>query len=274
MEYSKKTSYFVPRKKRKIKKEKIKRPQEFSQTNEVSIHLRNYNSVENIIDNEILKYWKQRYSIFSRYDEGIQMDREAWYSATPEAIGIHIAKRCACNVIIDAFCGVGGNAIHFATTCQTVIAIDIDEEKIRMAKHNASIYGVDDRIEFVVGDFLKLAPFLKADVVFLSPPWGGPHYQDTKQYNLHSMIPDGFLVFQESSRISPNIAYLLPRNVNTTQLIELLNKRNSDNSTNSIQMHTVRQRYKGECEMEQNILNGHLKTITVYYGVLIREDSL
>jgi len=155
-----------------------------------------------------------------------------------------------------------------------VIAIDIDEEKIRMAKHNASIYGVDDRIEFVVGDFLKLAPFLKADVVFLSPPWGGPHYQDTKQYNLHSMIPDGFLVFQESSRISPNIAYLLPRNVNTTQLIELLNKSDSDNSMNSIQMHTVRQRYEGECEMEQNILNGHLKTITVYYGGLIREDSL
>lgn len=45
-----------------------------------------------------------------------------------------------------------------------------------MAKHNATIYGVADRIEFIVGDFLTLADSLKADVIFLSPPWGGPQY--------------------------------------------------------------------------------------------------
>lgn len=42
-----------------------------------------------------------------------------------------------------------------------------------MAKHNATIYGVTDRIEFIVGDFLTLVDKLKADVVFLSPEWGG-----------------------------------------------------------------------------------------------------
>lgn len=51
-----------------------------------------------------------------------------------------------------------------------VIAIDIDPKKIELAKHNASVYGVADRIEFIVGDFFLLAPSLKADVVFLSPP--------------------------------------------------------------------------------------------------------
>jgi 23S rRNA G2445 N2-methylase RlmL len=51
-----------------------------------------------------------------------------------------------------------------------VIAIDIDPVKIELAKHNASVYGVSDRIEFIVGDFFQLAPSLKADVVFLSPP--------------------------------------------------------------------------------------------------------
>ena len=37
---------------------------------------------------------------------------------------------------------------------------------------NASVYGVADRIEFIVGDFFDLAKsrMLKADVVFLSPP--------------------------------------------------------------------------------------------------------
>lgn len=69
---------------------------------------------------------------------------------TPEHIAKHIAERCRCDVIIDAFCGalvlshgllavtlyqlrsaacfagVGGNTIQFALTCERVIAIDID----------------------------------------------------------------------------------------------------------------------------------------------------
>lgn len=57
-----------------------------------------------------------------------------------------------------------------------VIAIDIDPKKIEMAKHNAAIYGVEDRIEFIVGDYIKLVDTLQADTVFLSPPWGGPEY--------------------------------------------------------------------------------------------------
>ena len=44
---------------------------------------------------------------------------------------------------------------------ERVIAIDIDPLRLEMAKHNAEIYGVADRIEFVVGDFLQLIPGLK-----------------------------------------------------------------------------------------------------------------
>jgi trimethylguanosine synthase len=32
-----------------------------------------------------------------------------------------------------------------------VIAIDIDPKKIEMAKQNARVYGVEDRIEFIQG---------------------------------------------------------------------------------------------------------------------------
>ena len=64
----------------------------------------------------IAKYWFRRYSLFSRFDEGIRMDTEAWYSVTPEEIAAHQAQRCACDVIVDAFTGCGGNAIQFALT--------------------------------------------------------------------------------------------------------------------------------------------------------------
>jgi trimethylguanosine synthase len=40
-----------------------------------------------------------------------------------------------------------------------------------MAKNNAAIYGVQDKIEFIIGNYFDLIHGLKADVVFLSPPW-------------------------------------------------------------------------------------------------------
>jgi trimethylguanosine synthase len=70
-----------------------------------------------------------------------------------------------------------------------VIAIDIDPVKLHCAKHNAAIYGVADRIEFILGDFMQLAPSLKADAVFLSPPWGGPSYIHASVFDLETMIP-------------------------------------------------------------------------------------
>jgi trimethylguanosine synthase len=60
----------------------------------------------------------QRTRYFSRYDEGCLLDEEGWYSVTPEAIAAQIAERCRCDVVLDAFCGIGGNAIAFARTCE------------------------------------------------------------------------------------------------------------------------------------------------------------
>ncbi len=98
-----------------------------------------------------------------------------------------------------------------------MIAIDLDPDRIELARHNASVYGVADRIEFIVGDCTQLIPklkvrlpslpknqrnyflcqfgFIKADVVFLSPPWGGPGYIDDEEYRLSSMTPDFYDLF-------------------------------------------------------------------------------
>ena len=45
-------------------------------------------------DAELRKYWFQRYRLFSKFDQGIWMDKEGWFSATPEKIAKHIAERC------------------------------------------------------------------------------------------------------------------------------------------------------------------------------------
>ncbi|ETE64945.1 Trimethylguanosine synthase, partial [Ophiophagus hannah] len=173
-------------------------------------------------DPELTKYWAQRYRLFSRFDEGIQLDREGWFSVTPEKIAQHIADRVKLSfdsdIIVDAFCGVGGNAIQFALAEKRVIAVDIDPVKIQLAHNNAMVYGVADQIEFICGDFMKLASSLKADV-----------------------------------KITNNIVYFLPRNADVDQVASLAGP-------------------GGKVEIEQNFLNNRLKTITAYFGDLIRQD--
>ncbi|MGH0142966.1 UNVERIFIED_CONTAM: hypothetical protein FKN15_077458 [Acipenser sinensis] len=53
-----------------------------------------------------------------------KINEEGWFSVTPEKIAKHIAVRVQvsfhCDVIIDSFCGVGGNSIQFALTGRKV----------------------------------------------------------------------------------------------------------------------------------------------------------
>ncbi|XP_027189744.1 uncharacterized protein [Cicer arietinum] len=169
------------------------------------------------------KYWCQRYILFSRFDDGVQMDEEGWFSVTPEVIAQYQASRCASGTIIDCFTGVGGNAIHFAQQCRHVIAIDIDPLKIDYARHNAAIYGVDDKIDFIMGDFFHLAPKLKADTVFLSPPWGGPDYAKVATYDMKTMLRphDGHTLFNVAKEIASKVVMFLPRNIDFNQLAEI-----------------------------------------------------
>ena len=152
--------------------------------------------------------------------------------------------------MVDGTCGVGGNAIQFAFTCERVIAIDLDADRLALARHNAQVYGVADRIEFVHGDFLALAPRLQADVVFLSPPWGGPEYADADAFDIDTMMGglDGTAVLHAALAAAPNAAYYLPRNVRRGQV-------------------AARARAV-DCplELERCFLNGHEKAVMAYFG--------
>lgn len=69
-------------------------------------------------DKSMFKYWYRRFMLFSRFDQGVRLDRESWFSVTPETVAAHTAQRCKCDLIVDAFCGSGGNTIQFAMTCE------------------------------------------------------------------------------------------------------------------------------------------------------------
>lgn len=93
--------------------------------------------------------------------------------------------------------------------------------KIELARNNAEVYGVSDRIEFIIGDYYALAPTLKADVVFLSPPWGGPSYSSKKTFNIDDIMSNyggGKYLYELTRQVTENIAYFLPKNIDVKQV--------------------------------------------------------
>lgn len=256
-------------------------------------------------------YQRERY--FSLYDQGCLLDEEGWYSVTPEGIADVIAEKCRCGTVLDAFCGVGGNAIAFARTCErgkryeihcpyfsltngfilyfAVIAIDTSETRLRLARHNAVIYGVQDRIEFILGDYVSFVKGYTSlpeharttiDVVFLSPPWGGMNYtaspqkqppgkevdedtpSDDLSYSLDRIKPlPGAELFHLTRRITPHVAYYLPRHVNLQQVSELLPATTGATCQ--------QQKLEGEekIEVQEAWVGNKLKAVTCYFGGLV-----
>jgi trimethylguanosine synthase len=114
------------------------------------------------------------------------------------------------------------------------------------------VYGVDHKIDFILGDFFQIARFLKADVLFLSPPWGGPDYLSLETYDLNMMQPrHGSEIFDFARNITENIAYFVPRNTDINQLTDLAGS--------------------GCCEIQPIGLNNKVKALTAYYGNLVNK---
>jgi trimethylguanosine synthase len=109
----------------------------------------------------------------------------------------------------------------------------------------------------------------KIDVVFLSPPWGGPSYLEqspghpdeptlstSEGYSLSSIRPvNGSELFRISRTITKNIAYYLPRNTKVDEISELLFEAGAGPQHESV-------------EIEEEWMGNKLKALTAYFGGL------
>ncbi|WP_181198470.1 methyltransferase domain-containing protein [Enhygromyxa salina] len=109
---------------------------------------------------------------FSR--AGVRLDDVGRISLTPEVLAQRVAAGAQGRPVVDAGCGAGGNAIAFARAGSRVCAIESDAARLELARHNAEVYGVGDRIEFVHGDALEQVPARRDEsaILFIDPPWG------------------------------------------------------------------------------------------------------
>lgn len=124
--------------------------------------------------------------------------------ATGETIAKYIATRFKSEWIVqDLTCSLGGNAIFLAEKVSKVIAVDLSEEKIECAKLNAAAYGVDKKIDFIVGDaFLNINQ--KVDAFFLDP--ARDREGDTKTRSFLNSSPSLLDILPQLFEITHNIA--------------------------------------------------------------------
>ena len=192
------------------------------------------------------KYWNQRYDLFSRFDHGIQIDRDGLFSVTSEQIAKHHADRFRGRAkVVDMFGGVGGNCVHLASSGCSVTAFELDRGRARMVKNNCAVYGVN--VNVVHGDAVEGLENMRkcgevVDGTFVDPPWGGMDYIENERFDIHKL--QWYVAVARS--ICADVAVKVPRNTDDRQMLEVL----------------------GDCEVEYNYLNGRLKMKTLYFGRL------
>lgn len=97
---------------------------------------------------------------------------EKLYSHAVEA-----AQLSGSETVLDIYCGIGTISLFMAQKAKKVIGVEIVEEAIKDAKHNAQINGIKNT-EFIVGSAEDIIPKIydkgiKADVVVIDPPRKG-----------------------------------------------------------------------------------------------------
>lgn len=152
-----------------------------------------------------------------KFSKPIVADEDAYYMSCPEVVGQHLANRLSrFNSAIELCCAVGMTAIQLAKKIGKVTAIDINPIKIDDAKQNAKLYGVEDKIEFIVGNVLNhnLLKNLQAEVAILDPDWSAEGTEKSAHVNdIDGTQPNMREMFNLTKRyITSNIVIRVPKN--------------------------------------------------------------
>lgn len=153
----------------------------------------------------------------NKFSRKIFADEDAYYMSCPEVVGTHLAEQLSkYKSAIELCCAVGMTAIQLAKKLDLVTAVDISENRIKDARKNARVYGVEDKINFIVGDVLdeNMLEKQKADVAILDPDWSAEG--DEKSLHVDSIDgtqPNMRQMYNLTKKyITPNIVIRVPKN--------------------------------------------------------------
>ena len=159
-------------------------------------------------------YWDR----LSDIEKRMKLDEEGLFSLTLEQTALEIAEKTKGDLVVDAFCGAGGSSIGFARAGKNVIAVDDHPGRLEMAKYNASLFGVLDKIQFVLGNCMQAVPASRPDSIFLDPPWGGTDYNQAEKFRLSDFEPDGRDLLTLAFSVTDSVVMRLPKNFDLKEL--------------------------------------------------------
>lgn len=172
-------------------------------------------------DTPVQRYWDNRRALFSRFDEGVALDREALYSVKPEKAALKIAEATPGARVLDPFCGAGGSAIAFALRGREVIASDRNLLRCAVTLHNAAIYGVADRVSVMHAEAEDQIERIDADAIYFDPPWGGPDYYKKIRFVWSDFFMEFEALFRRSLERFEHVSISLPNNFDWNLLKKL-----------------------------------------------------
>ena len=149
---------------------------------------------------------------------GIRYDKIGFEAAKSEAVASFVAKHLPGKTVLDAFTGIGGSAIGFAREGKNVISVEIVAARSEMAQHNAALYRVSKRVDFIVGDTMKLWRNFDFDSAYFDPPWGGVGYEKRGPFKFASFNPNVLPVIKTLVARGKNVAVTLPLNFDLNEL--------------------------------------------------------
>jgi trimethylguanosine synthase len=142
-------------------------------------------------------FWQQRHKLLTKFDQA-RVDAGALYTMIPWMLAEEIASSIQGKNIVDICSGVGAISIAFAQAGKSVTAVEIDKERVEMARHNLKLYGVSNKVQLIAADIsskdtLSRLAQQKTDTVWIDPPWGnGPRqYQKKPLIRLEDLALSG-----------------------------------------------------------------------------------
>ena len=122
----------------------------------VLTHLRKHATAEQVAAAYETAWLRQRaVSKFARADQ-MYFTREALEQASGERIAAYRAERFEAYARVGDFCcGIGGDTLSLAQRTQ-VHAVDFDPLRLAMARENAQVHGIQERVQFIEGDLTRM----------------------------------------------------------------------------------------------------------------------
>ncbi len=176
----------------------------------------------------------------NKVQPGLLMTREDLRFATNNKVAKYRAQRLACGTLLEIGCSIGAQTIEFAKTCKKVIAVDVNERKIKYAKANLENFGIKN-VDLICGDGLKL-DIKKADIIFCDPE----REPAASKRSLSAFKPDIHELVKTYSCLTKNFCVEIPPH---TQDINL------------------------DCEKEYVSVDGELNRLNLYLGELKTSEA-